>query len=75
MPIPTKPNCTRDSVALHLQKRLLRKRPRVPEHGVRLVRGCLRVELVEVLNEAERLDMPVSRVALQTFDRGRHAQK
>jgi len=30
---------------------------------------------LEVLNEAERLDMPVSRVALQTFDRGRHAQK
>ncbi len=30
---------------------------------------------LEVLNEAERLDLPVSRVALQTFDRGRHAQK
>ena len=30
---------------------------------------------LEVINEAERLDMPVSRVAYQTFERGREAQK
>jgi hypothetical protein len=30
---------------------------------------------LEVVNEAERLDLPVSRVALQTFDRGREVQK
>lgn len=30
---------------------------------------------LEVINEAERLDMPVGRVVLQAFDRGWHAQK
>jgi len=30
---------------------------------------------LEVINEAERLDLPVSRVALNTFERGREAQK
>ena len=30
---------------------------------------------LEVVNEAERLDLPVSRVALQTFERGRQSQK
>jgi len=30
---------------------------------------------LEVINEAERLDLPVSRVALDTFERGREARK
>jgi len=30
---------------------------------------------LEVINEAERLDLPVSRVALDTFHRGREARK
>lgn len=30
---------------------------------------------LEVVNEAERLNVPVSRLAYQTFERGRDAQK
>jgi len=30
---------------------------------------------LEVINEAERLNVPVSRLAYQTFERGREAQK
>ena len=30
---------------------------------------------LEVINEAERLDLPVSRVAFNTFERGRGVQK
>ncbi len=30
---------------------------------------------LEVVNEAERLDLPVSRVALNTFERGREVRK